>query len=363
MSKSEKLNPTKPYFDKSTTNVIKGVALIMMLVHHLFTFPEYWVEDVNYPLLRELSGLFQNQLKICVPVFCFLTGYFYFFAKSKTYKYSLKKITDVLINYWVVFAVFALAAVGIMNYKYSLKDVVLESVGLVRPTMFFCWYVYFYCTAMLLLPLVTKLMGKRLWSDLVIGILLVPYPFSHIADFVYSSMLFEYLRGISSWFPVVLMGYIFAKHRLYERMNAKIKGFISRVELEFLVFLLVVIIVPILRWYEPVSAIMFQKVPAFHINLDVVYVPVFVYGIIKLSRIITQKHINAVVQAIGKQSLLMWFVSCIFYGNSKAFFQPILYLPKNPVLVTIWGLALTYVMAIVFDFVVQKIINAKNKLF
>ena len=80
-----------PYFDKTTTNIIKGIALIMMFVHHAFTFPEWWLEDAFYPTALKLAPYFCVGLKICVPIFCFLTGYFYYFTKRKNYCIGLLK--------------------------------------------------------------------------------------------------------------------------------------------------------------------------------------------------------------------------------------------------------------------------------
>lgn len=70
-----------PFFDRSTTSVIKGIAVIMMFIHHFFTFPAWWVGGVHYPLLEKLAPYFSMPLKLCVPVFCFITGYFYCFKK------------------------------------------------------------------------------------------------------------------------------------------------------------------------------------------------------------------------------------------------------------------------------------------
>ena len=48
---------------------------------------------------------------------------------------------------------------------------------------------------------------------------------------------------------------------------------------------------------------------------------------------------------IGKYSMYMWYLHCIFFNNSQAFFKPVLYAPRVPVLVLIWGLALGIVAA------------------
>ena len=56
-------------------------------------------------------------------------------------------------------------------------------------------------------------------------------------------------------------------------------------------------------------------------------------------------------------------VSCIFYNNCKDIFQPILYFPKNPLLVTAWGLLMCLAVSFVFEKGVAKIRNCKNELF
>lgn len=34
---------TTGYFQKDVTNIIKGIALIFMFIHHMFTFPDHVV--------------------------------------------------------------------------------------------------------------------------------------------------------------------------------------------------------------------------------------------------------------------------------------------------------------------------------
>lgn len=58
----------------------------------------------------------------------------------------------------------------------------------------------------------------------------------------------------------------------------------------------------------------------------------------------------------------MWFVSCIFFNNSKQVFRPILYFPRNPVLVLLWGLILCMAVSVILNFVVSRLTDWKNKL-
>ena len=72
---------------------------------------------------------------------------------------------------------------------------------------------------------------------------------------------------------------------------------------------------------------------------------------------------KVVLRQIGKYSLLMWFVSCIFFNNSKKVSQPLLYWPGNPVLVLLWGLLLCCVVSALLDPVMKLLIKQKNRIF
>ena len=68
-------------------------------------------------------------------------------------------------------AIFVLYKTG---YHYPLKTVALELIGLDRPTMYFCWYVPFYCISMLLLLALKKLICKSKFFTDVLIMLAIP---------------------------------------------------------------------------------------------------------------------------------------------------------------------------------------------
>lgn len=69
---------------KNTTQKIKGIAILIMMMHHfilnLFFESSYFIS---------LLGI---ACKICVAIYAVLSGYGYYFAKDKTIKYGIKKI-------------------------------------------------------------------------------------------------------------------------------------------------------------------------------------------------------------------------------------------------------------------------------
>ena len=62
------------YMSKDNTTAIKGIALIMMFIHHFFTCSGFYVESVSYPFLESIAIFAVQPFRMCVPVFAFLTG-------------------------------------------------------------------------------------------------------------------------------------------------------------------------------------------------------------------------------------------------------------------------------------------------
>ena len=343
----------------------------MMFAHHFFTFPTWWTDGINYPFIRNLAPYFCDPLKLCVPVFCFLTGYFYFYNKDKSYLYSARKITDILIDYWCVLLLLAVLSAITIHYVYTPVGFLKEMFALERPTMVFCWYVCFYYTFMLLLPLLTKLLSKGVHRDLFFSTILFP-TFIWIIRYIIikhgaGKTIVNILWYFAWWFPAVLVGYIFANYNIFDRMEYNSKNTCSKKKAVFL-WVIVGLCVPMGRYFLPSFSLNIGSLPIFHesmiikLSLDFVYAPVFIYCLVNLCRAIKWVHMQFILKEVGKNSLMMWFVSCIFFNNSKKVFQPILYCPHNPVLVLIWGLCVCYIISALLNFGLHTIKKQKNKI-
>ena len=68
------------YFPRDISGAIKGIALILMFIHHFFTFPEWIICGIDYPWIRTFAIQFGAPTKLCVALFAFLTGYFHAFS-------------------------------------------------------------------------------------------------------------------------------------------------------------------------------------------------------------------------------------------------------------------------------------------
>ncbi|MDC7288812.1 hypothetical protein NXH76_13465 [Blautia schinkii] len=91
--------------NKNATQMIKGIAIIIMIMHHFIVIP--------FTELPYLVTLFGYACKICVAIYAVLSGYGYFFSKEKTVRYGLKKIWRLLQIYWIsLFTLFIPAAMA-----------------------------------------------------------------------------------------------------------------------------------------------------------------------------------------------------------------------------------------------------------
>ncbi|MBR0163783.1 MAG: acyltransferase family protein [Lachnospiraceae bacterium] len=340
----------KPFFDSNTTDILKGIALILMLIHHFFTYPSWWGEGVSYPLIAQAAPYICAPFRICVPVFCFLTGYVYYFAKEKTFIYSFKKIGSLLVSYWMVFFPVALIAVIFVPYRYNLRDFLTECIAFYCPTMPFCWYVNFYLTMMLLLPLLVRILTRSAFFDLAVTVLLIPFFASLAADpFVENEIVLQLRDNITEWMPVALSGYLCAARGLFFRAKDLESKILRNKAVRVLFFLLLALSAAAGRFVFPHLQITTHRLPVFFITADTLYAPLFVYAAVRLAGLLPVPFAHRALAVTGRYSLWMWFVSCVFYGITTPLFQPLLYLPKNPLLVLLWGYFLCFVPSLLLE--------------
>lgn len=110
-------------FDKRQTNIAKGIALLMLLWHHLFfNSPEYYDRFISlfYVDGIPVESFMADFCKICVSVFLFLSGYGLFrsyttfLTKNKVNKltfksnakYTFRHLIKLLSDYWFIYIVF-----------------------------------------------------------------------------------------------------------------------------------------------------------------------------------------------------------------------------------------------------------------
>ncbi len=96
-------------FGKDKTAIIKGIAIVFMILLHVFGGAGWYENDLpmnhNEGLIR-----FMGSFQICVGIFVFMICYGYAFSKDKNWKYSFRHIKQLLIAFWTVLFLLALPA-------------------------------------------------------------------------------------------------------------------------------------------------------------------------------------------------------------------------------------------------------------
>jgi peptidoglycan/LPS O-acetylase OafA/YrhL len=102
--------PSPSLFTQSTSNSAKGVALLLLLWHHLF---------IEYPEYQQFVYYSALMAKVCVAIFLLLSGYG--LAKSNQlnpmglWSFYKKRLSHLYLNYWFIALIFVPMGVYFFN--------------------------------------------------------------------------------------------------------------------------------------------------------------------------------------------------------------------------------------------------------
>ena len=345
------------FLSKTETNILKGVALIFMYIHHMFTCPQWYIDGISYPNLTYYADIFRNPFNP-VPIFCFITGYTYFYSKNKTLKQSFKKILKILIPFWVVMITFMIIGIITNTYDFGIGNFMLECFGLEKQIMFFCWYIYFYIIVMITMPFISKLSNKLNFTQNFLILLFVPVIIFYALKGIFfnNDIIVGVLDNLIVFYPSVIAGFLVSKYGVFnklESINIKEK---YKLILCFFVLVSSFLFKYLVRYVTFGSIYTRRHLFDLTMNLDTFYVPLFIYSFIKLARLFNAKLYLPLVK-IGKLSMLMWFTHCIFFNCSKEIFMPILYAPGSAFLVLLWAIIINYILAFIFNLVTSRLVK------
>ena len=239
-------------------------------------------------------------------------------------------------------------AIALGTYRFSIISIIKEAFALSRPTMYFCWYVIFYIGTMLVMPLFYKLTKVNdffavcVVSAVPVALLFV-FRNSGLAVLAAFTDYLEYF----SYLPCVLIGFVLAKYQVLSILyDALIKG---KTAVRIMIASLMIVLPFLARGVNEA--------------FDFLYAPMFIFGLVSIVKILKCKKFLLPLTILGKYSLLLWFLHCAFADQLKDLIQPVLYFPRNPVLVTIFGLAMCLAVAVVLQIPINAINKLKNKIF
>lgn len=220
-------------FNKRSTNICKGIAILMMYVHHSFYNADAWknAEVIFTPFTESQILLLAKLCKVCVAVFVFLSAFGVCrSSEGKPEASVLDKTTylpvvarryqTLLCHFGVIYLLSQLCsqligrtrtAVYGENVVKRLIYTVIDAMGLAHAldTPTYCktwWYMSFAFLLILLLPVLVVAAQKVGYALLPMSILL-----PLLAGFDMGSNVFRYL-------PAAVMGILCAQYHIFEKM-------------------------------------------------------------------------------------------------------------------------------------------------
>lgn len=328
-------------FDKRQTNIAKGVAVLLLLWHHLFyNNPERYSDFVSLFYFKSvpIECFFADFCKVCVSIFLLLSGYglyksFEKFeqANSVSGKLSIKKqvvfvknhLLKLMFGFWFIYLIFV--PMGILFgrpfwevYEFNPLYFITDFFGLsslfgtptMNPTW---WYMRIAIGLYLLLPVLYKVLKYS--AELLLSIsffaLILPIP---------------YFERFKIWlFPFVL-GLCFSKYNLFDKFEKRLNSGIKKTSVCFLV----VAITAYLR-RNPFYA---------NLNIDAFFaVAVVLFAFLLLSKI---PVLNKFFEELGKYSAQIFMFHTFIYSN---YFKDLIYGCKYSLLIFIVMTIVCYIIA------------------
>ena len=355
------------YFSKEDTKVIKGITIILMMMHHLWAFPgrisggelKYFFEILGQSSISYL-GMFS---KICVSIFFFLGGYG-IYKSSQNRKFDLvKKIKNLYISYWKVFIIFIPIAFLFFSKQplycevqdicnkyetFSVDELLKNFFALSSSYNGEWWFLKSYICAVITYPFVEKIIKNFSISInialIIIGGLLVGNIFPLAGqisllkglndNYLYSTFFCQTSPYIMSFW----MGIVVAKDDVLLKLKNSLKENNLLNPFFDIIFFVVII---------------YLRNTGTGSYLDIIYVPIII--VCSLDFIQKMKIVKKIFMELGKKSTNMWLIHTFFcYYFYKV--VKIIVTPKYAVVCLGLLLLFSYIAALLVDFF-WKIIN------
>lgn len=276
-------------FGKDKSEILRGIAVMLMVVNH------------------SLPG---RVISFAVPLFSFLVGYGYGFARERSLRYGVKRVWHLLANFWLVLLGICLP-VALYNapQKVQMPDLILNMFGLDPTLNFFCWYIYFYIFTMAVMPAVSRFVDKYglkgaiflslLCGGGVLGITFI----DNYGTIKPVAVIYRCLR----YLPIVIGGYWLSASKFYSRISYSSKWWMGLCALAAMVG------VYFLR------GIPYSKV------IDLIWAPLFAAALAIFFGVWKLKPVAWLLGLFGKNSMHIWFLHALFFTHAtKRVFYPLI---------------------------------------
>ncbi|MCB2293945.1 acyltransferase [Clostridium algoriphilum] len=380
-------------FTKTHTQIAKGIAIILMMIHHLFAFPDR-IQNVSYVSMMPLftpSVLPGNSIefllgdfgKICVAMYLFLSGYGLYISSTKkenfTFKDSVHKMMKFLINYWVIFIIFV--PVGLVwfsdkpAYHFNIIIFMKNLFTLSYSYNYEWWFVRLYIELLLLFPLIKRLLKKQIKSSLMLslGLYLVSIGMEAMPkiqpglSFLEKNFIYNDIQQILFWQMTFCLGCLASKYNLFSLITKWLSS--KKLDRKSFYIIMILVIMIIRVGFSYAFEIIGKGNSSY---VDFILAPIFVLFCANLvyknesSNKICRNRIchnwsENIFLALGKHSTNIWLVQSFFIFY---YFQTLVFFPKLSILIVIWLTVLCLESSMTINFIIKwtsKVLQDRNQ--
>lgn len=294
---------------KGNSLIIKAIAVLLMVLHHCFAFPER-ISGATYKSLLLINNLpieyYMGQFGgICVPLFLFVAGYAAYinYTKDSRIKALINRLSYFYLNYWLVFIIFIPIGIALRFLSPNLKDVILNFIGLISTYNAEWWFLRLYVVLTLSYPLIYKGISKYsliIVSSVSLTFYIIGSMFT-VLVYRYKLLSFEMIGIILSGQFVFVIGTLTCKYSIFD----KLKEYVSKFKMNIIIYLLVLL-----------SSIGFYYIFPFTSIYNTLITPIFIFSI---ANVIPKSRL---LSYIGKHSTNIWLTHsffCYYYFNNWIF--------------------------------------------
>lgn len=339
-------------FSKKDMGMLKGVAILFMLLLHLFCRKEINGLYETFLMINGVSleyyiGLFGDA---CVPIYLFASGYGLFVSLQKVQeskiKNSFNRIFKLLINYWIILIIFI--PVGYLFgdsqiFPGSVSDFFLNLFILSHSYNGAWWFVQTYVILIVCAPWLFKLVKSHhsfvlLFASGFVYFLAYIQRVKQVFDFGDHSILIMLVNALvlfgTSQFSFIV-GSIFAKERIYSKLYKKLYH---------------------LKWKNIYCSLGILFLVLFHsIYESMIIAPITAIAFICLFTLMNKsERIVRLLEFFGKHSTNIWLTHMFFY---MTIFPELTFAPRYPVLIFIWLLILCLVSSYLINSIYKPILK------
>lgn len=326
------------------SSAIKGIAIILMLVHHLFIWGQAdYISLVNIILPNSLTieiflGVFG---KICVTLYLFLSGYG-FSCKYEKKISSAGVQRECLISAWKIYKKYLLVMLvflpyGFINSIYSadIKTFIENITGFNTSYNQECWFLFVYVfIVIIILPLLIKVQNKKIDTKWIILGSLITILCGYVLRFIITHSSMAWFKDTRIFFN--LYYFMLCQFAFVVGWSCKRKDFFEKTEKYRIHWIL---------WVIMMGILMCMKVYCHGgMLVDTILTPFFIA--LCLKAIDQLKWIENILIVLGKKSTYMWMTHTFF---AFYYWSSFIYSFKYPLLIFSVLLAVSFITSCVLE--------------